>query len=73
MKPGLECPVTAGLADVSAVTGQSPCYSWSSGPRAQAPLHFGPQMDIVKLEEARGFLQSMDYSRTTWQDDDGDT
>uniref|UniRef100_A0A4W4GL70 NFKB inhibitor delta n=1 Tax=Electrophorus electricus TaxID=8005 RepID=A0A4W4GL70_ELEEL len=51
---------------------------WDSEPRAQGPtgpcgLQFRPRMDMAKLEEARLFIQSMDYRRTTWQDDDGDT
>ncbi|XP_017557545.1 NF-kappa-B inhibitor delta [Pygocentrus nattereri] len=76
--PGAECPVTAALSGANAVTVQSSCYSWSSGSRPQAPagpcsLQFRTQVDIAKLEEARAFLQGMDYSRTTWQDDDGDT
>ncbi|XP_066540208.1 NF-kappa-B inhibitor delta [Hoplias malabaricus] len=72
----VECPVTATLNDVTAV--QSSCYSWPSGPRSQASvgpcnIPFRSQMDITKLEGARVLLQGMDYSRTTWQDDDGDT
>ncbi|KAI4899046.1 hypothetical protein NFI96_014678 [Prochilodus magdalenae] len=75
---GAECPVTAALSDASAVTIQSPCYTWSSGCRPQGPAghlshSFRTQMDMAKLEEARVCLLTMDYSGTTWQDDDGDT
>lgn len=42
----------------------------SSGPSSGV---FRPQMDGAKLEEARVFLQNIDYNRTLWQDDDGDT
>ncbi|XP_049336135.1 NF-kappa-B inhibitor delta [Astyanax mexicanus] len=73
-----DCPVTAALADTSAATVQSGCYSWSNELRTQTPaaacgLQYKHQLDMAKLEEARQFLQGMDYSRTTWQDDDGDT
>ncbi|XP_072535125.1 NF-kappa-B inhibitor delta [Salminus brasiliensis] len=76
--PVADCPVTAALAEASAATSQSACYSWSTEHRAQDPaatcsLQYKLQLDMAKLEEARRFLQGMDYSRTTWQDDDGDT
>ncbi|XP_062394686.1 NF-kappa-B inhibitor delta [Sardina pilchardus] len=59
--------------------------SWLTGPRQQgasaAPVPstvpsldaFGRPLDGRTLEEARRFIQRMDYSATTWQDDDGDT
>ncbi|XP_018953695.1 NF-kappa-B inhibitor delta-like isoform X1 [Cyprinus carpio] len=75
-----ECPVTAAGTDMTgAVSIQSPGLCWPSESRAEdhtSPYllqEFRSQMDMVKLQEARVFLQNMDYSRTTWQDDDGDT
>ncbi|KAM6909681.1 NF-kappa-B inhibitor delta [Xenentodon cancila] len=48
--------------------------SWSHlGPCQTAQLSFGPSMDASKLEEARMLLSRMDYTRTTCQDEDGDT
>ncbi|XP_035386368.1 NF-kappa-B inhibitor delta [Electrophorus electricus] len=80
--PALECAVTVAVTDASAdprtqAVSLSPA-PWDSEPRAQGPtgpcgLQFRPRMDMAKLEEARLFIQSMDYRRTTWQDDDGDT
>lgn len=53
------------------------CWPSESKPEDQASPYilqdFKTQMDIMKLQEARSFLLNMDYSRTTWQDDDGDT
>ncbi|XP_050988192.1 NF-kappa-B inhibitor delta isoform X2 [Labeo rohita] len=73
-----ECPVTAagtGMTGTVPVPSSSLC--WASESRAEDHtsqyLEFRPQMDMMKLQEARVFLQNMDYSRTTWQDDDGDT
>uniref|UniRef100_A0A667XWM7 Uncharacterized protein n=1 Tax=Myripristis murdjan TaxID=586833 RepID=A0A667XWM7_9TELE len=43
------------------------------GPSQSAQLSFGSQLDAAKLEEARMLLSGMDYSRTTGQDEDGDT
>ncbi|XP_057196097.1 NF-kappa-B inhibitor delta isoform X1 [Triplophysa rosa] len=68
-----ECPVTASGTDMSSG------LCWPSESKQED--HTSPyilqdlktQMDIMKLQEARTFLQNMDYSRTTWQDDDGDT
>lgn len=79
-----ECPVTSAMPSASpdprtqGVSVPSSGYLWSSGPRAQAStgpcsLSVRPQMDMAKLDEARRFLQAMDYNRTTWKDDDGDT
>lgn len=77
-----ECPVTSAMPSASpdprAVIVPSSGYLWSSGPRAQAStgtcsLSARPQMNMPKLEEARLFMQAMDYNRTTWKDDDGDT
>ncbi|KAK2903081.1 hypothetical protein Q8A67_007794 [Cirrhinus molitorella] len=78
--PITECPVTAAGTDMTGtVPIQSSGLCWPSESRAEdhtSPYllqEFRPQMDIGKLQEARVFLQNMDYSRTTWQDDDGDT
>ncbi|KAF4103231.1 NF-kappa-B inhibitor delta isoform X1 [Onychostoma macrolepis] len=75
-----ECPVTAAGTDMTGtVPIQTSGLCWPSESRAEdhtSPYllqEFRPQMDMVKLQEARVFLQNMDYSRTTWQDDDGDT
>ncbi|XP_043116953.1 NF-kappa-B inhibitor delta isoform X2 [Puntigrus tetrazona] len=75
-----ECPVTAVGTDMTGtVPIQTSGLCWPSESRAEDhtspyPLQeFRPQMDMVKLQEARVYLQTMDYSRTTWQDDDGDT
>lgn len=75
-----ECPVTAAGTDLTGtVPVQSSGLCWPSESRAEDHTSqyvlqdFRPQMDMVKLQEARVFLQNMDYSRTTWQDDDGDT
>ncbi|KAK9961219.1 hypothetical protein ABG768_009018 [Culter alburnus] len=75
-----ECPVTAAGTDMTGtVPVQSSGLCWPSESRAEDHTSqyvlqdFRPQMDMVKLQEARVFLQNMDYSRTTWQDDDGDT
>ncbi|XP_052433994.1 NF-kappa-B inhibitor delta isoform X1 [Carassius gibelio] len=75
-----ECPVTAAGTDMTGtVPIQTSGLCWPSESRAAdhtSPYllqEFRPQMDMVKLQEARVFLQNMDYSRTTWQDDDGDT
>ncbi|KAG1947604.1 NF-kappa-B inhibitor delta [Pimephales promelas] len=75
-----ECPVTAAGTDLTGtVPVQSSGLCWPSDSRAEDHTsqyvlpEFRPQMDMVKLQEARVFLQNMDYSRTTWQDDDGDT
>ncbi|XP_073703497.1 NF-kappa-B inhibitor delta [Garra rufa] len=78
--PITECPVTAAGTDMTGtVPIQSSGLCWPSESRAEDHTssyllqEFRPQMDMVKLQEARLFLQNMDYSRTTWQDDDGDT
>ncbi|XP_056331114.1 NF-kappa-B inhibitor delta [Danio aesculapii] len=75
-----ECPVTAAVTDLTGtVPVQSSGLCWPSESRVEDHLSpyglqaFRSQMDMVKLQEARVFLQSMDYSSTTWQDDDGDT
>ncbi|CAM4700547.1 unnamed protein product [Leuciscus chuanchicus] len=75
-----ECPVTAAGTDMTGtVPVQSSGMCWPSESRAEDHTsqfvlqEFRPQMDMAKLQEARVFLQNMDYSRTTWQDDDGDT
>ncbi|CAI5662658.1 NF-kappa-B inhibitor delta [Oreochromis niloticus] len=48
--------------------------SWSLlDPGQTTQLTFSPTMDTTKLEEARMLLSRMDYSRTTCQDEDGDT
>ncbi|XP_042565100.1 NF-kappa-B inhibitor delta [Clupea harengus] len=62
--------------------------AWVTGPRQQScaaaaptPVSstvsglegYGRQLDGRTLEEARSFIQRMDYSTTTWQDDDDDT
>ncbi|XP_076826908.1 NF-kappa-B inhibitor delta isoform X2 [Brachyhypopomus gauderio] len=76
--PALECAVTVAVSGGStdprtqAVTLST--ASWASVPRAQGHTGlFSSRIDMGVLEEARLFVQSMDYSRTTWQDDDGDT
>ncbi|KAM3873383.1 NF-kappa-B inhibitor delta [Diretmus argenteus] len=56
--------------EVCPVTVASPSQSWALGP---SQTHFGSQMDAAKLEDARMLLRGMDYSRTTGQDEDGDT
>uniref|UniRef100_A0A3Q0SKB6 Uncharacterized protein n=1 Tax=Amphilophus citrinellus TaxID=61819 RepID=A0A3Q0SKB6_AMPCI len=43
------------------------------GPAQTTQLTFGSTIDVTKLEEARMLLSRMDYSRTTCQDEDGDT
>ncbi|XP_041725895.1 NF-kappa-B inhibitor delta [Coregonus clupeaformis] len=72
-----ECPVTEAVSSlVPSGPLQTPVYSWSSGtlgPTEPVQQVFSGQMDVIKLEEARIFHRGMDYSRTTWQDDDGDT
>ncbi|KAB5587161.1 hypothetical protein PHYPO_G00009700 [Pangasianodon hypophthalmus] len=86
VRPSTECPVTSAMPSASAdlrtqgISVPSSGYLWSSGSRGQAStgpcsLSVRPQMDMdmAKLGEARHFLQGMDYSRTTWKDDDGDT
>ncbi|XP_027016450.2 NF-kappa-B inhibitor delta isoform X1 [Tachysurus fulvidraco] len=82
-QPRTECPVTAAMPGSSAdhrtqgLSVPSSGYLWSSGPRASTGpcMSVRPQMDMdmAKLEEARLFLQAMDYNRTIWKDDDGDT
>uniref|UniRef100_A0A672F7P5 Uncharacterized protein n=2 Tax=Salarias fasciatus TaxID=181472 RepID=A0A672F7P5_SALFA len=42
-------------------------------PAQTAQVGYCPSMDAGKLEEARMLLNGMDYSRTTCQDEDGDT
>nr|XP_055066248.1 NF-kappa-B inhibitor delta isoform X1 [Misgurnus anguillicaudatus] len=74
----VDCPVTASGTDmIGPVSAQSSIQCWPSQSREDhaSPYlqEFRTQMDMVKLQEARVFLQNMDYSRTTWQDDDGDT
>ncbi|XP_051576262.1 NF-kappa-B inhibitor delta-like isoform X1 [Myxocyprinus asiaticus] len=70
---------TAGTNMTPSVPVQSSGYCWPSVSSVEdhaSPYvlqEFRPQMDMVKLQEARVILQNMDYSRTTWQDDDGDT
>lgn len=55
-------------------TDQSMASSWSlMGPSQTTQLSFGSPLDTNKLEEARMMLSGMDYSRTTGQDEDGDT
>lgn len=72
-----ECPVTEAVSSlVPSGPLQTAIFSWSSGalgPTEPVQQVFSGQMDVSKLEEARMFLRGMDYSRTTWQDDDGDT
>ncbi len=73
-----ECPVTAARTDMTGtVPIQTSAMCWPSESRAEdhTSSYFLQEfrMDVVKLQEARVFLQNMDYSRTTWQDDDGDT
>ncbi|XP_060776404.1 NF-kappa-B inhibitor delta [Neoarius graeffei] len=85
-QPSSECPVPSASAMPSAsadlrtpsINVPSTGYLWNPGPRAQAStgpcsVSVRPQMDMAKLDEARLFLQAMDYNRTTWKDDDGDT
>lgn len=82
MKP--ECQVT--MASTSMV--HTDPVAWVTGPRQQScaaaaptPVSstvsglegYGRQLDGRTLEEARSFIQRMDYSTTTWQDDDDDT
>ncbi|XP_038567674.1 NF-kappa-B inhibitor delta [Micropterus salmoides] len=61
-----ECPMT--VADPSMASS-----SWSLLNPSQTTLGFGSSMDATKLEEARMLLSTMDYSRATRQDEDGDT
>ncbi|KAM9489496.1 NF-kappa-B inhibitor delta isoform 2-T2 [Clarias gariepinus] len=73
-----ECPVNPAMSNADlrnqGISAASSGYLWSPGSRTPASsLSVRPQMDMGKLEEARRFLQAMDYSRTTWKDDDGDT
>uniref|UniRef100_A0A3P8T5Y3 Uncharacterized protein n=1 Tax=Amphiprion percula TaxID=161767 RepID=A0A3P8T5Y3_AMPPE len=57
-----------------AITDPSMASSWSPlGPGQSSQLSFCPSLDATKLEEARMLLSGMDYSRTTCQDEDGDT
>ncbi|KAJ0000293.1 hypothetical protein NQD34_012135 [Periophthalmus magnuspinnatus] len=42
-------------------------------PSQSSILSFGTPLDPNKLQEARMFIRGMDYSRTTEQDEDGDT
>ncbi|XP_056141919.1 NF-kappa-B inhibitor delta isoform X2 [Lampris incognitus] len=60
------CPVTAADPSLSA-------SGTALGSILTPQLSFGLQMDPAKLEEARMFLQGMDYNKTTSQDEDGDT
>ncbi|KAL0984991.1 hypothetical protein UPYG_G00151530 [Umbra pygmaea] len=73
-----ECAVSEGASSLVPSGPLQTSIYWSSGARALDPTDsvqqvFSGQIDINKLEEARRFLRGMDYSRTTWQDDDGDT
>ncbi|MBN3295602.1 IKBD inhibitor, partial [Amia calva] len=70
-----DCPVTATVSAISQMmVPQPPSYSWvpqchsSTGHQG-----FVGQMDAGVLQEARMFLQGMDYSKKMWQDEDGDT
>ncbi|KAM9724186.1 NF-kappa-B inhibitor delta [Menidia menidia] len=66
MPQSYECPVA--VADLGLAS------SWSlGGPSQNTQLMFGNSMDATKLDEARMLLNRMDYSRTTCQDEDGDT
>uniref|UniRef100_UPI003AACB839 NF-kappa-B inhibitor delta n=1 Tax=Centroberyx gerrardi TaxID=166262 RepID=UPI003AACB839 len=66
MSQAYDCPVTVSSPGLTS--------SWSfMGPSQNAQLSFGSQLDATKLEEARMLLRGMDYSRTTGQDEDGDT
>ncbi|XP_022076587.2 NF-kappa-B inhibitor delta [Acanthochromis polyacanthus] len=66
MTPTYECQM--------AITDPSMASSWSPlGPGQSSQLSFCPSLDATKLEEARMLLSGMDYSRTTCQDEDGDT
>ncbi|XP_063054314.1 NF-kappa-B inhibitor delta [Engraulis encrasicolus] len=47
--------------------------SSSPSSSSSASESFGRPLDMRVLEEARRFIQGMDYGTTTWQDDDGDT
>ncbi|XP_030639033.1 NF-kappa-B inhibitor delta [Chanos chanos] len=63
-----DCPVTAAMPVMThAMPIPTSSYDWTCNQEYRSPI------DTAKLEEARLFLQSMDYNRTTWQDDDGDT
>ncbi|KAM9310481.1 NF-kappa-B inhibitor delta isoform 2-T2 [Pholidichthys leucotaenia] len=64
MSQSHECPMAAVDSGMAS--------SWSL-PIQSTQLSFGPSMDAVKLDEARMLLSRMDYSRTTCQDEDGDT
>ncbi|XP_058248610.1 NF-kappa-B inhibitor delta isoform X2 [Hemibagrus wyckioides] len=75
-QPSTECPVTSGMPSASTdlrTQGIGSGFLWTSGPRAQASTGPCLDMDMVKLDEARILLQTMDYNRTMWKDDDGDT
>ncbi|XP_029927962.1 LOW QUALITY PROTEIN: NF-kappa-B inhibitor delta-like [Myripristis murdjan] len=66
MSQPYECPVSVASPVLTS--------SWPFlGPSQSAQLSFGSQLDAAKLEEARMLLSGMDYSRTTGQDEDGDT
>ncbi|KAL4657729.1 NF-kappa-B inhibitor delta [Arapaima gigas] len=75
----LDCPVTVALSgSVHMGVQQSPSYSWPPMSSLQVPSDpshqgFSGEMDSGKLEEARMYLQGMDYSKKMWQDEDGDT
>ncbi|KAF7708164.1 NF-kappa-B inhibitor delta isoform X2 [Silurus meridionalis] len=84
--PSTECSVTSGMSiasdDLSAqgMSVPSSSYVWPPGTRLQESvgpcgLSVRPQMnmDMALLDKARLSLQTMDYTRTTWKDDDGDT
>ncbi|KAF5899965.1 NF-kappa-B inhibitor delta-like, partial [Clarias magur] len=70
-----ECPITQAISSADlrtqGISASSSGYLWPPGTRT--PVRPQMDMDMGKLEEARRFLQAMDYSRTTWKDDDGDT
>ncbi|XP_060937681.1 NF-kappa-B inhibitor delta [Limanda limanda] len=56
------------------VTDPTLASTWSPlGLSQNAQMSFGSSMDVAKLAEARIMLSGMDYSRTTGQDEDGDT
>ncbi|CAN9514340.1 unnamed protein product [Ophioblennius macclurei] len=71
--PSFGDAISHGYCSMAAVD-LSVATPWSLlDPSQAAPVGYCPSMDAGKLEEARMLLDGMDYSRTTCQDEDGDT
>ncbi|XP_015232365.1 PREDICTED: NF-kappa-B inhibitor delta [Cyprinodon variegatus] len=66
--------ISPSYPDCSVVGEPSMASSWPLLGQSQNTQHiYGSSMDSLKLDEARMLLSGMDYSRTTCQDEDGDT